>query len=373
MAITAYVGLPGSGKSYSVVENVIIPALKDGQKVFTNIPMKNDFCFDNFGNTVSSFDIAEIIENPNWWTEVFEAGSILVIDELWRLWPAGLTINKARMQDKEFLAEHRHLVNQDTGKSTSIALVTQDLAQISNFCKLLVDKTFKTVKLDAVGANKSFRVDIYQGEVSGTNIPDKNKLNSQFSKYKKEVFNSYVSHTKSDIAGDESSNDDRFNFLKSTKFKLVIIGLFLPFIFAYVGLSKVEDEYYKAPEPKTIQNPVYDDQQPFDASQVASNGVTTPIKPRKPKFTFLSDQDEVFISFNMGSFPDLLYIITVESQNSYSADFTESQLTSLDYTLTPVSTCAVRITGSDFDSIVLCRSDKEQRNAIERAVSTSNE
>jgi zona occludens toxin len=373
MAITAYVGLPGSGKSYSVVQNVIIPALKDGQKVFTNIPMKNDYCFDNFGNTVSTFDITEIIENPNWWTEVFEAGSILVIDELWRLWPAGLTINKARMQDKEFLAEHRHLVNQDTGKSTNVALVTQDLAQISNFAKLLVDKTFKTVKLDAVGANKSFRVDIYQGEVSGTNIPDKNKLNSQFSKYKKEVFDSYVSHTKSDIAGDESSNDDRFNFLKSTKLKLVILGFLIPLVFAYFGVSEVQEEYYAPVKPKATQLPINQEIQPRkDATQPYSSSKVVS-KPKIPKFTFLSNQDDIFISFNMGSFPNLIYIITVESSNAYSASFTEDQLLTLNYLLTPISTCAVRITGDDFDGIVLCRSDKEQRNVIERAVSTSND
>jgi zona occludens toxin len=369
MAISAYVGLPGSGKSYGVVENVIIPALKSGQKVFTNIPMKNDFCFEKFGNTVSSFDINEIIENPNWWTEVFEAGAVLVIDELWRLWPAGLTINKARMQDKEFLAEHRHLVNQDTGKSTNIALVTQDLAQISNFAKLLVDKTFKTTKLDAVGANKSFRIDIYQGEVSGTNIPEKKLINSQFSKYKKEIYDSYVSHTKSDIAGDESRSDDRFNFLKSTKLKVMIVMFFVPLYVAYVGLSDVKDEYYDVPEPQAVE--IVAD---ANSNLEGSGGLVQVVElPKKPKFTFLSDQDDIFISFNMGNFPDLIYMISVQTDGTYSAEFSESQLASLEYELIPISTCAVRITGPDFDSVVLCRSQKQQRNAIERAVSTSRD
>lgn len=38
MAI-GYVGIPGSGKSHTLVESVIIPSLKEGKKVFTNIPL----------------------------------------------------------------------------------------------------------------------------------------------------------------------------------------------------------------------------------------------------------------------------------------------------------------------------------------------
>jgi len=370
MAISAYVGLPGSGKSYGVVENVIIPALKEGQTVFTNIPMKTEYCFEKYGNSVIPFEISEIIENPNWWTEVFEAGAILVIDELWRLWAAGITSNKARMQDKEFLAEHRHLVNQHTGKSTSICFVTQDLAQISNFAKLLVDKTFKSTKLDAVGANNRFRVDIYQGQVSGTNIPDKSLITQKFCKYDKDVYAAYVSHTKSEIAGDESRSDDRFNFLKSKAFKFLVIALFVPAFVAYKGLSEVNETYYKTPDPVEV----VPGENVYPGNEIAVNtGAVAVAIPKVRKFTFLSEIDDVYISFNMGAFPDLIYQLTVENDGAYNSVFTADQLALLDYSLTPISTCAVRVTGPDFDSVVLCRSAKKGRNAIERAVSTTRD
>ena len=370
MAISAYVGLPGSGKSYGVVENVIIPALKEGQTVFTNIPMKDDHCFEKYGYTVIPFDMKDIIDNPNWWTEVFEAGAVLVIDELWRLWASGITSNKARMQDKEFLAEHRHLVNQDTGKSTNIAFVTQDLAQISNFAKLLVDKTFKSTKLDAVGSNKRFRVDIYQGGVSGTNIPQKHLINQQFCKYKKDVYDSYVSHTKSDIVGDETRTDNRFNFLKSTTFKVIIAMFFVPAFVAYKGLSEVNEVYYSEPEEVEVVS----GENVYPGNEIAATtGPVAVAIPKKPKFKFLSEQDSVYISFNMGVFPDLIYQITVENEGVFNSVFTADQLAILDYSLTPISTCAVRVTGPDFDGVVLCRSAKKQRNAIERAVSTTSD
>ncbi|OKX16986.1 hypothetical protein AWP89_00845, partial [Escherichia coli] len=37
MAISAYVGIPGSGKSYEVVSSVIIPACMSGRRVISNI------------------------------------------------------------------------------------------------------------------------------------------------------------------------------------------------------------------------------------------------------------------------------------------------------------------------------------------------
>ena len=42
MSITAYTGLPGSGKTYGVVQHVIVPALQAGRRVVTNIPMRAD-------------------------------------------------------------------------------------------------------------------------------------------------------------------------------------------------------------------------------------------------------------------------------------------------------------------------------------------
>lgn len=37
MAISVYTGRPGSGKSYEVVKNVILPAFKTGRRIVTNI------------------------------------------------------------------------------------------------------------------------------------------------------------------------------------------------------------------------------------------------------------------------------------------------------------------------------------------------
>ncbi|QIB64057.1 zonular occludens toxin domain-containing protein [Kineobactrum salinum] len=94
MAITAYSGLPGSGKSYSVVEHVILPALRAGNIVWTNIPMDPDLMDSEFGGLLKQFKISEIEENQNWFQETFTPGATIVIDEAWRLWPAGLALTQ---------------------------------------------------------------------------------------------------------------------------------------------------------------------------------------------------------------------------------------------------------------------------------------
>src|SRR5690606_16593216 len=170
MTITAYTGLPGSGKSYGVFENVIVPGLENKKPVWTNIPFNEDALLEKFGVTPTAFTVDDITQNPDWFQTVFEPGAVLVLDECWRLWPAGLRANNVLMQHKSFLAEHRHMVGEN-GLSTEIVLVTQDLAQISSFARNLVENTFHVTKLSKVGFDKRFRVDVYFGPVTGATPP----------------------------------------------------------------------------------------------------------------------------------------------------------------------------------------------------------
>ena len=225
MAIVAYTGLPGDGKSYGIVENVILPALKKHRLVYTNIPINLELCLKEFGAAPVMFTTDDLKANPRWFQDVFAPGAILVFDEAWRLWPQGMKANSVTEEHKTFLAEHRHLVGEN-GFSTEVYFVTQDLSQLCMFPRSPVANTFRVKKLTAIGANKRFRVDVYDGPVSGPN-PPKAKLLRQVhgGKYKAEIYRFYKSHTKSETgeAGDESRTDKRFNILGSGFIKVVIV------------------------------------------------------------------------------------------------------------------------------------------------------
>src|SRR5690606_3549982 len=180
MAIEAYVGLPGHGKSYGVVEHVIIPSIREGRHVVTNIPLQCDDLIADFGASG-----AQITQLPEDWFErddmgdFIPPGSVAVLDELWRRWPAGLKANNALLADKSLLAEHRHRVD-DKGRSMRIVLVTQDLSQVASWVRILVEQTYKMTKLTAIGSTKKFRVDIYLGAPTGQNIPKSRLIRQTF-------------------------------------------------------------------------------------------------------------------------------------------------------------------------------------------------
>src|SRR5690606_9182900 len=155
-------------------------------------------------------------------SEVFEPGSLFVVDECWRLWPAGLTANKIEEKHKEFFAEHRHLVG-DSGHSTEIVLVTQDLSQIASFMRNLIETTFRVTKLSKMGTSKLYRVDVYSGPVTGPVPPVSRREREIPGKFSKDIYALYKSHTKSEVgAGNESRADGRFNILKGFQFKLIL-------------------------------------------------------------------------------------------------------------------------------------------------------
>lgn len=244
MSILAYNGLPGTGKSYGVVENVILPALKIGRTVVTNIPLNLELISENkeFTGSVQQFNTRDIIDNPeiDFFSEL-PAGCVFVFDEVWRVWKAGLKASNMPESHQAFLAEHRHNVGDD-GFTTEIVLVTQDNAQMCKFVRDLIEETYRSSKLTAVSnkylkwflkvffrkKNDSFRIDIYMGGPTGSNPSKKTMIRQIFSSYKPEVYQYYKSHTKSEKVGVEVKADDRANIFKSSFFRYVMpIAIFI--------------------------------------------------------------------------------------------------------------------------------------------------
>lgn len=223
MAIVAYVGRPRSGKSYGVVENVIIPALKSGRTIVTNIPLKTGYLSDDFPEgRVVQFKPREPLENTDFWDLDSHPGCIWVIDECWRYWKSGTTAKNIPEIEQKFFAEHGHTVGDD-GRTTEIVLVTQNLDQVASFVRNLVEETFRATKLSALGAKNKYRVDVFTGAQKGL---DGGKPNRQLTgTYKPEIYKYYTSHTnnKTDFAaGMEEKADDRNNIFKGGFFKFGI-------------------------------------------------------------------------------------------------------------------------------------------------------
>lgn len=206
MSIHAYVGLPRSGKTYNAVANTIIPALRAGRIVVTNIPLHMDRILELFPLAdVRPFPINEIAQEPGRIFDYVPHGCVLVMDEVWRLFPAGLKAHQVPTEFKQLLAEHGHMVDEH-GNAMTITLVTQDLAQISAFARLLVEQTFLHTKLSHLGSDGSFRVRIFHGPVTGQNPPKSNEIRMILGRYDEKIYRLYKSHTMSK-AGEDGANE----------------------------------------------------------------------------------------------------------------------------------------------------------------------
>lgn len=359
MSISAYVGLPGHGKSYGVVENVILPALREKRPVFTNIPMNDNKCLDDFGMTVTPFDIVDITKNPNWWTDVFQSGSVFVLDEVWRLWPAGLKANNVREEDKAFLAEHRHMVGEN-GLSTEIYLITQDLGQIAAFARALVETTYRAVKMNHIGLDKRFRVDVYTGAVAGPKPPQSALLRQLPGKFSKDIYQYYLSHTKSKTgeAGDETRTDKRANGLGGFSIK---VGFWF-FVFCgwlvWWGAGKYQEKF------------TFDEQQDSAVPVAAVTSEAQPqqisVQPAPPRLpTFLKDVKTFFVSMTLGERGSREYFYTAEFSD-HRVFLSGADLEALGYQLLAVNDCLIRVTGHDFTGYAMCRRPKEETGFVQQ-------
>ena len=357
MPYSAYTGLPGTGKSYGVFKNVIIPALKSGREVWTNIPFHEDRVLERFSTKPVLFDTKDIIDNPKWFDEVFKQGSIIVIDELWRLWPSGLKTNNILESHKSFLAEHRHRVG-DNGFSTEIVICCQDLSQIAAFARNLIDTTYRSVKLDTVGMAKKYRIDIYEGPVTGPSPPVAKRINQDFGSYVPAVYDLYVSHTMSATgqAGNEKKVDGRANILKSGRIMFLpfaVIGA-IAFIFVFLfsfnsffsGASSNEVKTKAKTTKVTTVSPV----------------TTNKLVKAKPAVLDVLDNRQLSIVFNRGHYPNIDYSIKAEDSDDYFT-LSKSEMLKLGYKLRPINSCLLSVTVNTIEYIVTCR--KQPSNILD--------
>ncbi len=367
MTIAAYVGLPGQGKTYGVVENVIKPALEKKREIWTNIPISSRECEARFQSIPKKFNIDDIIDDPGWWTQTFTAGSLIVIDEVWRLWPAGMKTNNVRAEDKEFLAEHRHFVGEN-GYSTEIYLITQDLSQLASFARVLIETTFRVTKLSVMGLHARYRVDVYHGSVTGSPSLAK-RIREIQGKFKPKIFSLYQSHTKSLTggAGNETRMDGRFNALGKISIKIGFVVFIVCAIIAYSGLKNLFSVYGSNDEEKII---VQEKNSDFSAekSPILKKNI---IPSREPVFKFLSRAESITIIFNNGFYPriDYRYRILIDDSQTIFNNF---DMASLGYEIYPINECAVKIRGLDFNGIAMCERDEKKQNTWVEKIVTNN-
>lgn len=283
VAISAYVGRPGSGKSYGVVENVILPALRAGRLVVTNIPLHMDVVLRDFdAGLICQLTNPQLEGGDDHFWLSFPGGAVIVLDEVWRIWPAGLSSNRVPKSQREFFSEHRHKVGHD-GFTQEIALVVQSVSQIAVFIHELIDTTYFARKLDKVGMQNRYTIDVYDGVKKGRAVP----VSSFTGTYKQAVYQYYQSHTKSQtgLPGMERHVDDRGSIFRNKVF-LAAMPLAVVFVlFSVSGLTSFfrGDHLKKPPSPSPVAAAVSPARVPVTPAVTPVTPAVTPVvRPPPP-------------------------------------------------------------------------------------------
>lgn len=245
MPINVYTGLMGSGKSYECVSSVIVPAVKAGRRVVTNVDgIDSDairaYCQDKYGIEPEHLGLVVHCKNEDVVKVDFlpygesvdtfcRPGDLICIDEAWRFWG---TDCKLLAEHKVFFREHRHFVHPNTKVCCDLVLMVQDISDLHRILKVVVEVTFKTTKIKTLGLNKTYRVEMWEGY----KLTQKGRVAVENKRYDPQIFPLYSSYTGG--AGKELQVDDRQNVLKSPKLwilAVLVIGLFSISVYTLMG------------------------------------------------------------------------------------------------------------------------------------------
>lgn len=234
MPINCYTGLMGSGKSYECVSSVIVPAIKAGRRVVTNVDgIDSDairaYCIDKFKSKEEDLGTVVHCKNDDVHRHDFlpfgedvdtfcQAGDMVCIDEAWRFWGTDCKLIK---EHKIFFREHRHYVDEKTKVSCDLVLMVQDISDLHRTLKVVVEVAFRTTKIKTLGWNNTYRVEMWEGY----RLSPRSRVSVQNKKYDKEIFPLYSSYVGG--KGKELQVDDRQNVLKNPKLWFMAIGVLL--------------------------------------------------------------------------------------------------------------------------------------------------
>ena len=377
--INILLGPPGGGKSYEAVVYHILPALREGRKVITNLPLNIDLLrrvdvkypslidlrtdlvnitekksswnpfhrlYDSLtiNKTVQPFSSLRDYGDP-WRHPKTGAGVLYVIDECHKALP----VRGTDLAVEEWFAEHRH-------EFADVLLLTQSYGKV---CKAIIDQlqvVYRVKKAVALGLENSYIRKVQDG-VKGEVV------NETVRRYDARFFQFYKSHTKSTSAGVETQANDIIPLWKRWPFigMMIIFPLFL--LMLYISLTHKKPTINQTKSTASVSSVPAIPANMLPASYSTASGVvsTTPeqSKPITPhdfqqtaKHPF--DGYAIHITSFISNSDRWLYHFSVDQGGQESFRLSQAELESSGYTIKKLSNCSALLSYNDIHFFVVC-------------------
>ena len=361
--INLIIGRPGGGKSYEAVTYHIIPAIKSGRKVVTNLPLNVDHFakvfgdevrqliviidskLDDFGNVDRPFSKASDYQND--WKNDKGQGVLVVVDEAHMVLPTG----RASVEVLEFLSLHRHY-------GIDIILITQSDRKIHKDVRDMVQLVYRCSKNTALGSDKSYTQKVQdgcRGEVVNTNQR----------RYNKSYFPFYQSHTASNTAVKEATASD----VKPIWRHWSVIGsaILLGGVLIFVLSGGVKNPLAVKPPIKPIEQVSVAPEKTIDDKQPGQNKSAAPVMPSQhPLAEFVlyvtGHSRQLAVrpdnTFDLDLSFDRVYLEAYQN-NLKQFVLNSDDLRKLGYQINQMADCVYSLRYETYDSIVVCNTSRE--------------
>lgn len=215
-------GLPGAGKTYAAIQDHLLPAVKKGRKVYTNIRgINHENISTQCGITTDqAVDLVHVfpMEKTKDMLGIVEDNALVIIDELQNFWPkSGKPLSN---EDMLFVTEHRQ-------RGLELVCTGQVRGDCHNVWKGRIDRLLEFQNREAIGKPTTYvwRAFNKTGQDSrGQPVFEYNTSGTD--EYKPEVYNCYKSH-RDGVTEIEKTKDNRFNVFATRAFKLWIPAAFI--------------------------------------------------------------------------------------------------------------------------------------------------
>lgn len=372
-------GRPGGGKSYELVKNHVIPALKDGRKIITNLPLQVDHFvaslghqvrdlieivdgeFHNFGDGNRPFSKAHHFLKYNTWRNDKNQGPVFFIDECHLAMPAGSTEKELL----EFLSLHRHY-------GFDIYLATQDFRKVHRDIRAMVEINYRCIKKSALGRTDQYIVKICQGCEAGAEV-----TNTYEREYESWVFKFYQSHTKSNGKQvEEAYVKDIPVWWKKKRNLFAAVGIVLG---GFYGISGFYSMLSPKDAPETLANGSQKLPQQLNASQpahVPQQAILKSPEAIQERFKFSPDAFHPFNKLTIhvsGSYGDLrekVVYFSLSFNGQIINEITSTDLMMSGYTVKVLSDCVVRLEYETWASFAICDNPSNEMKAGPSQVQT---
>ena len=361
-------GRPGGGKSYEATVFHVLPALMQGRKVITNLPL-NIKAFSAIvpnlsgllevrTKSVSRDDEVRVFASPDDYADEWRhpetgTGPLYVIDECHKCLPK---IGTSRAVE-EWYAEHRH-------EAADVVLISQSYRKLNSAICDMVDVVYQVQKATALGSADHYVRKVKWG-VRGEAV------NTSMRKYEEHYFPLYQSHTRG--GGLESAAQDikpiwHHWTVRGAVLLLIPSLLYLVYFFASGGSlfgsqSKAKNEKLDAPmvEYRLVDlDPEPVDIAPAPPAPLRVAHVPEPPPANKPRAVELDPDKGPFQGMGMHVQGWMerggrqVYAVALSQNGAVSRITTTIELERVGYTVEPVGECAFRASYGESRTWVRC-------------------